>query len=450
MFRTQGRSDGGEVDDGPFVDLGAPNATSSLGRLVLGVWIASLVAIVAVSVAHVWVMRSELRDHETQRAVADVRDRVDLTIEHDVTEGLVAGDPAAIEAFEAVVHEHIVRPTTAGLALWTADGRIAWALDPAFIGAELDVPDEVTAALDTMQVQTGGGGSDDENALEPGWKPQSAIEVYAPFVTTWGERMVWEVGLERDEVSQQANRLVLVVAVLSALGAVLLLTTQGVMGRTLVRRHERERAYRRWLTQRTAEMAVVERRQIAADLHDGVVQELTGIVLDLEAPVQGDGPMTKEERAEFARRVRNTVSTLRGQTAELYPTTSALIDVPTALQSMLDRTPRGLATSLQVDPGAEVPPAYRWLVFRVAQEALRNVVQHSKAPHANVELRRAESGTVLVVQDDGIGFDPETDAVEPGHMGLSLLSDMATAAGASLSIRSARGTGTTVRLEVPL
>jgi len=447
MFRSKG-----SADDGDFVDLGAHTATTSLGRLVLGVWIASLVAIVTVSVLHVWVMRSELRDHETQRAVADVRDRVDLTIEHDVTEGLIAGDPAAIEEFEAVVNEHIVRPTTAGLALWTQDGRIAWALDPSFIGQRSELPPEVSTALDTMQVQTGGGDEEEDDGVpEPGWKPQSAIEVYAPFVTTWGERMVWEVGLERDQVSQQANRLVVLVALLSALGAGLLLTTQGVMGRTLVHRHERERAYRRWLTQRTAEMAVVERRQIAADLHDGVVQELTGIVLDLEAPVEGsDAPMSKDERAEFARRVRNTVSTLRGQTAELYPTTSALIDVPTALQSMLDRTPRGLATSLEVDPDATVQPAYRWLVFRVAQEALRNVVQHSKAPHANVELRRTESGTVLIVQDDGIGFDPEIDAVEPGHMGLSLLSDMATAAGASLSIRSARGTGTTVRLEVPL
>jgi len=80
---------------------------------------------------------------------------------------------------------------------------------------------------------------------------------------------------------------------------------------------------------------------------------------------------------------------------------------------------------------------------------LRNVVQHSKAPEARVDLRRTESGTVLVVEDNGIGFDPAIDAAEPGHMGLSLLSDMATAAGTSLSIRSARGQGTTVRLEVP-
>ncbi len=444
MFRSKGS------DDDEYVDLGAHSATASLGRLVLGVWIASLVAIVTVSVLHVWIMRRELREHETQRAVNDVRDRVDLTIEHDVTEALIEGDPAAVEAFDAVVQEHIVRPTTAGLALWTKEGRIAYSLDPAFVGDGYDLPDEVVAALDTMQVQTGGGHEDEARAPELGWKSASAIEVYAPFVTSWGERMVWEVGLERDEVSQQANRLVVVVALLSALGAGLLLTTQGVMGRTLVGRHERERAYRRWLTQRTAEMAVVERRQIAADLHDGVVQELTGIALDLEAPITGDdSTMSKDERAEFARRVRNTVSTLRGQTAELYPATSALIDVTTALQSMLDRTPRGLATSLQVDTDASVPPAYRWLVFRVAQEALRNVVQHSKAPQVVVELRRAESGTVLIVQDNGIGFDPEIDAVEPGHMGLSLLSDMATAAGTSLSIRSARGEGTTVRLEVP-
>jgi signal transduction histidine kinase len=217
-----------------------------------------------------------------------------------------------------------------------------------------------------------------------------------------------------------------------------------------VRRNDREREYRRWLTQRVSEMAAVERRQIAADLHDGVVQELAGIALDLEAPVPGsDGTMATSERKRFAARVRGTVATLRGQTAELYPSAAALIDVPTALQSMLDRMPRGIDKQLTVDPAAAVEPGYRWLVFRVAQEALRNVTQHSKARTVIVALHHTDAGTVLTVTDDGKGFVPETDAVEPGHMGLSLMSDTANAAGAHLTIRSVKGEGTTIRLEVP-
>jgi signal transduction histidine kinase len=111
--------------------------------------------------------------------------------------------------------------------------------------------------------------------------------------------------------------------------------------------------------------------------------------------------------------------------------------------------PAHIETDLVVAPGAEVAPGYRWLVFRVAQEALRNVVQHSRAQHVVVAMRPAESGTVITIDDDGVGFSPEKDPIEPGHMGLSLLSDMATAAGAVVFIRSAPGKGTTIRLEVP-
>ena len=116
---------------------------------------------------------------------------------------------------------------------------------------------------------------------------------------------------------------------------------------------------------------------------------------------------------------------------------------------MLDRMPRGIDKHLTIGPGADVDPGYRWLVFRVAQEALRNVTQHSKATRVDVVLKRFDDSTVLTVTDDGKGFSPETDAVEPGHMGLSLMSDTATAAGAHLALRSAKGAGTTVRLEVP-
>ena len=199
-------------------------------------------------------------------------------------------------------------------------------------------------------------------------------------------------------------------------------------------------------------MALVERRQIAADLHDGVVQELTGLTLDLEAPADRPAGMSaaeRQERTALANRLRAAVAQLRGQTAELYPPAASRIDVADSLRAMVDRVQPAVDARLDIAAGVNVAPAYRWLVFRVAQEALRNAAQHSRADHVVVDLRPMASGTVLTVSDDGVGFAPEVDSVEPGHMGLSLLSDMATAAGAALSIRSAPGRGTTVRLEIP-
>ncbi len=285
-----------------------------------------------------------------------------------------------------------------------------------------------------------------------GWSVSSAIEVYAPFTNADGLPFVWEVGLQRDRVTEHANRLVVTLALLTALGTAMLLTIQGLLARNLVRRHDREQAYRRWLTQRVSEVATVERRQIAADLHDGVVQDLTGIALDLEVPIdtpKDAPPLAPTERTALARRIRVAVTVLRGQAAELHPTASSAMDVERSLSDMLGRVAPHIATTLTVDPDAEVAPNYRWLVFRVAQEALRNVVQHSRATNVVVAVHRAGSTTVVTIDDDGIGFSPEIDPVEPGHMGLSLLSDMATAAGATVFIRSAPGKGTTIRLEVP-
>jgi signal transduction histidine kinase len=336
-----------------------------------------------------------------------------------------------------------------GLALWRPDGTVVYALDKSYIGTKHTLPPQAAAALADDSVHASLDAGDVDEAL--GWQANSSIEVFAPLKSSrTGPQLVWEVGLRRENLAREADRLVVSVAVLLGIGAALLLLAQGGLSLALVRRNDREREYRRWLTQRVSEMADVERRQIAADLHDGVVQELAGIALDLEAPLPGtESAIAKTERKAFASRVRDSVATLRGQTAELYPSAAALIDVPTALQSMLDRMPRGIEKHLTIAPGGEVEPGYRWLVFRVAQEALRNVTQHSKAPRVDVAIRTTDSGTVLTVTDNGLGFSPETDAVKPGHMGLSLMSDTATAAGAHLTIRSAKGEGTTVRLEVP-
>lgn len=435
--------------DGEFVDLSAGAPASTLNRVVLAVWLVSLAAMIGVGIAHVVIMRAELRDHEIQRAVDDVRERVDLVLEHSVPQELLDGDADAIARFDTTVREHLVRSTTAGLALWTPDGRIVYALDQRFNGQLRTLPTGGRQALDTQQVVAGTAVHDNDE--EAGWAPSSAIEVYAPFVNETGQELVWEVGLRRDTINEQANRLVFIIALLTALGAGVLLTVQGLLARNLVHRHDRERAYRRWLTQRVSEVATVERRQIAADLHDGVVQDLTGIALDLEIPDHKalDAPLGGEERSSLARRIRAAVTVLRGQAAELHPSASAHIDEVTTLSDMLRRVPPTIRTSLDAQKGAVVSPSYRWLVFRVAQESLRNAVAHSRASRIDIALRRSDSGTVVTITDDGVGFSPETDPVQPGHMGLSLVSDMAAAAGANLSIRSAPGKGTTIRLEVP-
>ena len=113
---------------------------------------------------------------------------------------------------------------------------------------------------------------------------------------------------------------------------------------------------------------------------------------------------------------------------------------------------RGIAVHSDIQPDLDVPPDVEQLIFRVAQEALRNVAKHSRATTARVQLHRTPDHVVLVVSDDGIGFVPSerSPAGADGHFGLQLLTDLAGDAGARFEISSAAGAGSWLRLQVPV
>jgi signal transduction histidine kinase len=92
------------------------------------------------------------------------------------------------------------------------------------------------------------------------------------------------------------------------------------------------------------------------------------------------------------------------------------------------------------------------LVYRVAQECLRNLVRHAGPCRATVSLYRHEAAIVLEIVDDGGGFDPATLDARPhgGHFGVRAMADAATAAGAVLQVASAPGAGARWRLTVPV
>jgi len=434
----------GDESDLEFVDPSGSAPSSPLGRIVIAVWLVCLLITLGVGITRSVVLRNVLREHEISGATRAIEDQVRLGVQPALTPGLLAGDPAAFESFDEFVRGQLLTPDTLRLTLYTTDGTVLWALLPERVGDRDALPPE---AMEVLQ-----NGQPSAQHTDPHGTGNEAVEVLALVEGPAGEALLWEADLPREELAHRADRVVWMVAALELIGLGVLLTAQGVLGRSIVRRHDRERAYRRWLTQRASEVALVERRRIAADLHDGVVQDLTGLALDLEAPVgrpEGLSEVERRDRSEFASRLRRANAQLRGQAAELYPPAAADIDVEDSIARMMERLPASMEGSLHVDDDALVSPAYRWLVFRAAQEAIRNAVQHSGATRLTVRLRRSATGTILSVEDDGVGFSPKVDPVRPGHMGLSLLADTAKGAGAVLTIRSAPGDGTTVRLETP-
>ena len=117
---------------------------------------------------------------------------------------------------------------------------------------------------------------------------------------------------------------------------------------------------------------------------------------------------------------------------------------------------RGIEASLNVDlqPGDAVrlAPETETLIYRTAQEALRNVTKHAKAQRVDITVSAVDGAVHLDVRDDGVGFTPEVLARRQaaGHVGLHLLSQLADEAGGRLRVDGRPGQGTSIDLEVPV
>jgi len=190
-----------------------------------------------------------------------------------------------------------------------------------------------------------------------------------------------------------------------------------------------------------------ERRRIARELHDEVGQTLTGAMLQVEAlaaVIPDDLRPQLEELRETARHgteeVRRIARRLRPEALDELGLQSALAALATAFAEQA-RIPieRGLQTGLELSKEEEL------VVYRVAQEALTNVVRHAQAAHVTLDLRAGADGIVLTVRDDGRGLA----AAHMATNGIRGMRERAMLIGASLTVESAPGEGTEVRLAIP-
>jgi signal transduction histidine kinase len=206
------------------------------------------------------------------------------------------------------------------------------------------------------------------------------------------------------------------------------------------------------LYQEVNRLAVLEdRERIAKELHDGVIQALFAVGMGL----QGTALMSSDE--ELARRLEGAVAEidrairdLRNYIFGLRPGILADRQLDEALRHLGEEFQQksGVVTVVDVDPGvASELTAVAADVLQLTREALSNVGRHAKASTCRVSLYRSDDQAVLEVDDDGKGFDPET--IRRGD-GLTNLEARAQALSGTVSIQSAPGKGTTIRLALSL
>jgi signal transduction histidine kinase len=201
-----------------------------------------------------------------------------------------------------------------------------------------------------------------------------------------------------------------------------------------------------------------ERRKIAQELHDGLAQELTGVVLALEGclrAVDEDPALLGPQLAKASRDARATLMDVRQYMTALRQSETGGLNLPVTLGRLVDDLRRQTGLQVQMEESGqprELDAVVERAVIRIAGEALRNVAQHAGATTAKVALLYDQDGVVVTVEDDGKGFDVDEtfrSAEDRGHFGVVGMRERAQAAGGYIVVRSDPGRGSIVRASIP-
>jgi signal transduction histidine kinase len=367
-----------------------------------------------------------------------------------ITPALLRRDPAAIARLDAVVRARVLHDPVVRVKVWDASGMIIYSDLHRLIGSRYPL-----GAAEQMALRSGKADAEvsdlarPENRFERSQK--KLLEVYLGIRSTNGKPLLYEEYQRFSSISASGQRLWkrFLPALVGAL--VLLELAQIPLAVSLARRLQRGQRDREALLRNAVEASDRERRRIASDLHDGVVQSLAGASYNLAAAAgelaPGSRPREAVERG--AEQTRRTVRELRSLLVDIYPPTLRRAGLETALSDLLTGVEGdGVEARLTVDPGIELAPETEALLFRAAQEAVRNARAHAQASTLDVSVHAHDGTVVLEVADDGRGFAvPDPGEASNGHFGLRILADLARDAGARFDIVSAPGEGTRVVLE---
>ncbi|MDP2948465.1 MAG: PAS domain S-box protein [Chloroflexota bacterium] len=201
-----------------------------------------------------------------------------------------------------------------------------------------------------------------------------------------------------------------------------------------------------------------ERKRIARELHDETAQELVALSRQLDNLISAPGRLPKRDiklLEGIQAQVDKIVEGVRRFSQDLRPSAIDDLGLLPALEWLVSDLEKhfGVAIGMAVlGPERRFSPDVELVLFRIAQEALRNVWRHSQASRAWVTVEFGDSKTTLAVRDNGKGFEvPQSmaDLANVGKLGLAGMQERARLAGGKLTLESEPGKGTTVTVEVP-
>ena len=423
----------------------------STRRVVVQLVAGILVVLAAVTIGGSLAAR-RLAEREAVNDAAQIADVLaETVIQPELSDALFAGSPAALRRFDQLVRDRVLGDNVVRVKIWSPEGKVIYSDQPELVGRTFPLEAEEREVLTEPRTVAEISDLDRaENSLdrEIGDK---LVEVYRPVWTTTGQEALFEIYAPYDQVGQRTGQLWRGFAGVTLSSLLLFVVLVAPLVWHLLSRVRRSQRQRELLLQRAVDASDAERRRIAATLHDGPVQDLAAtsfVIAGATAHAESAGrTRLAEELHQVAGSVRTSIRALRSLLVDIYPPSLAQAGLPVALTDLAQtvRAP-GLTVVVQPVQDAELGlrPDQERLVYRVAQETLRNAAKHATPCTVHVSLRREGADVVLDVVDDGRGFDPTATLADPehGHFGLQLLAELAATGGATLQVASAPGQGT--------
>jgi two-component system, NarL family, sensor kinase len=369
-------------------------------------------------------------------------------------EGALAGVPGRWDELERLVAARLSDGSMTFLCMWSTDGDVLYSNEAESIGDRYEPTEDLRAAAAGRTVAGIAEADDEPEAYDnsPDGEPQ--VEVYVP-VDLDERRVIVEAHFSYDGIEQQAAALRNQMIPLAVGALVVLQLVQLPIATSLARRVRRQETERAELMARSLTASERDRRALAADVHDGPVQDLAGVSYALSA-LRTSVP--EDRRAGVDRlvgAVRNAVHSLRVLMVDLYPPDLRGPGLASALEDLAEPL-RGEGLTVEVNAPAvpELSSDSAAVIYRTAKELLANVGRHAAAANVWVDVEPVEHGQApairLTISDDGVGFPASgTDKRSEGHLGLSLVADRVRDVGGILDLHERTGGGASVTAVIP-
>ena len=250
---------------------------------------------------------------------------------------------------------------------------------------------------------------------------------------------------DRRVLETYATRAVLAIVIARVLSA----ERERLEAEGRLRASELREAARRETLRRVVDAQEHERRRIARELHDETGQALTSVLLGLRL-IEEVSPDVRAAVSELRETITAAIQELRALAVDLRPKALDDFGLGAAIERLADTYSRrtGIAVDVHVAGLSDrLPEDIETALYRIIQESLTNVAKHAGAATASVTVHRRPRVVSIVVEDDGVGFDPTR--VTDG-LGLTSMRERAELVSGTVRVESRPGGGTTIAVEVPL